>query len=405
MDQKTYMGNSSTKDAVTQTQDVAVATYSLIGLNLLLFVGSMPGDRVDLANRYGVLPDGGSILGLLSGIFLHFDPLHLATNIIFLWLFGRKVEKSIGPLFMLIFYMFSGFVASVAHVAIAFAFIPGIMRTPMVGASGAVAGVMGMYIIRFSQENVRVGKLEIPTIHLILGWFFVQAIFGAIAIVEPTGTIGPFNFRYVGYWSHIGGFVFGMALAWLLTSVQESSKWLGTGAQRRKTLLDVAQRFRLLRDANPDDPFAIGELGRVWAHLQDKQRSIDYYIQAIELYRKRGIRDEALRTLNEAMLFWQEESLDDHALFRFASSMEMLGSYEDASRIFGNLIRTAHGKPEGEMAALKAAQLALLRANNPELAADIVEQFRLDYPNSSWMYIADQISQEITTDTHPEGKS
>ena len=398
--QKSYMSIASKTGTARQVRDFPIATYSLVALNLVLYIGSRQGDSIDLANRYGLIPDRFEFLRLFTSIFLHFDIVHLLVNVIFLLLFGRKVEKLTGPLEFLLFYIGSGFTASLLHMAIANAFLPPVMlRVPVIGASGAVAGILGMYAVSFSQEKFSIRSIEIPSVYLLLSWLVIQAAFGIAGILSPTGQLGPIDLRNVGYWAHIGGFVFGMTAAWITTSRTGNGKKDASPVEinelRRKTMQQIAETLQSLRIADSSDPFVYGELGRVKAILGDQPASIENYLNAIELYRKEGKRDEAMICIRDALRFWPEPTLPHDAVFRFGCYFEVLGEAEEAARCFVWLADAASGKPEAEMALVKLAQVEIDKLNRPDLASEAIERLMKEYPESRWNDLAKQILSRI----------
>lgn len=388
--------NASTSSASfaagNQVRDFPLATYSLVALNIILYIGSIPGDKTDLAIRYGLIPERLEFLRLFTTFFLHFDAAHLVVNMLFLWLFGRKVEKAMGPVMFLLFYIGSGFIASLLHVLITAAFLsPELQSVPIVGASGAVAGVLGMYAIRFNRERIAIGSACVPAIYLLLFWFMIQVGFGILGIFVTS--VGSIYINSIGYWSHIGGFVFGMTAAWvtIIGSNSQPQSKLRLDELKRKTLIDVAEQFRSLNEADPSDPFAHAELGRVRALLGDQARSTANYMTAIGLYKKSGQKDEALACLKDALRFWPESTLAHDTVFRFACFYESLGASNEAADRFKWLSGAARGKPEAEMALIKLAQIQLGRFNQPEQAKETVELLMKEYPNSKWIDIAEQI--------------
>lgn len=390
------MSVASKAGTARQIRDFPIATYSLVAMNLVMFLGALSGDRIDLASRYGLIPDHFEFLRLFTSIFLHFDVVHLAVNVSFLWLFGRKVEKVMGPLEFLLFYIGAGFTASLLHMAIANAFLPAtLLRIPVIGASGAVAGILGMYTVRFSQEKISVRSIEVPSIYLLLTWLFIQASFGVIGILHPSGPLGPIDLHNVGYWAHIGGFVFGMTAAWVTVDrangVKKNISPVEIDELRRKTILEIAEKLRVLRSADPTDPFVYGELGRVLALAGNQSASVENYLNAIELYRKEGRRDEALVCMKDALRFWPETMLPHDVVFRFACCLEGLGEAQEAAHRFSWLADSAQGKPEAEMSLVKLAQVQIDRLNRPDLAVEAVERLMKEYPESRWKDLARQI--------------
>jgi len=392
MTDKLYQGSVRANGTARQLTDFPVATYSLIALNLLLFFGSLPGDPGDLAARHGVIPDHLRFLPLFTSAFLHFDTLHLIVNMAFLWLFGRRVERAIGPVEFLLFYIGSGFAGSLLHVGMVSAFEHNLLAKPLVGASGAVSGVLGMYAVRFGSQRVAVGRGNASAISLLLAWLVLQVALGILGLTNAS--VGPFDLRYVGYWSHIGGFIFGMAAASAIAVYERKARMVSErrlGELRRRALTEVARSYEGLAGALPDDPFAYAELGRVSALLGQQGQSTANYLRAIELYRKGGQRDAALAKLWEALEFWPEEKLPPDVLFRFACDFEVLGEYAEAANRFGWLAYSSGDTPEREMALLKLGQVELDRLQSPARAVEALEQLIKDYPASRWAQLAAQL--------------
>jgi tetratricopeptide (TPR) repeat protein len=217
-------------------------------------------------------------------------------------------------------------------------------------------------------------------------------VLGLFQVSGTAEALGQFDLKYIGYWSHIGGFVFGMAAAWAIAMRKAPARpRLSRSGLRRKALIDVAQRFESLTLEDGDDPFGYAELGRVWALMGDQSRSAANYLKAIELYRRDGNRDEALAALRAALKFWPETTLSHAALFRFICFFEALGEYEEAASRFAWLTSAAHGEPEAEMALLKLGQVQLDRLGRPDLAIEPLNRLLLEFPNSEWADLARQL--------------
>ncbi len=153
---------------------------------------------------------------VFTSMFMHASLFHIAGNMLFLWIFGNNVEDSMGPIKFIFFYLLSGIAALALQVAIS----PG-STAPTVGASGAIAGVLGGYILLYPRARVLtlviiiffVTVIELPATVMLGIWFAIQAIFGAIGLTNPTGGTGG-----VAYFAHIGGFVFGLLTIRLLAT-------------------------------------------------------------------------------------------------------------------------------------------------------------------------------------------
>jgi membrane associated rhomboid family serine protease len=152
---------------------------------------------------------------LVTSTFLHAGLLHIAGNMLYLLIFGPAVEGRMGPLRYLFFYLFSGVAAGLAMVVMG----PE-SRVPVIGASGAIAGVLGAYFVLYPRGRIStilplfifVRFVEVPAVFYLLAWFAVQLYAGISA-----GAQGPMM-GGVAWWAHVGGFLFGMAVAPLLVN-------------------------------------------------------------------------------------------------------------------------------------------------------------------------------------------
>jgi membrane associated rhomboid family serine protease len=201
----------------------------LIVINVLVLVYEVRlGTEVDtLIRTYGAVPreilTGQDVpppgptplwIQLITSMFMHGGWLHLIVNMAYLWVFGDDIEDTLGAVRYLLFYLAAGVTASLTHIVLSG---PG-DTTPSVGASGAIAGVLGAYLIWFPRRQVHV---LLPILFflparvsalLALGtWFLLQFLSGIAAITEGTVQTGG-----VAVWAHIGGFVAGVIVALLL---------------------------------------------------------------------------------------------------------------------------------------------------------------------------------------------
>jgi membrane associated rhomboid family serine protease len=161
----------------------------------------------------GVLPTWETIF---SGMFMHASILHIGGNMLFLWIFGNNVEDSMGRFKFLAFYLVGGIAALALQVAVG----PN-STAPTVGASGAIATVLGGYIVLYPRARVLTlvfiilffTVIELPAILMLGIWFAEQAVFGAAGLTNPTGGGGV-----VAYFAHVGGFAFGALAIRLLAT-------------------------------------------------------------------------------------------------------------------------------------------------------------------------------------------
>jgi membrane associated rhomboid family serine protease len=203
-------------------------TFGLIALNVLAFFVELaqPSDAAlqSFIQAWGVVPREYSSARdlpptiplpfwstLLTSMFLHGGWMHLGGNMLYLWIFGDNLEKVMGAARFVIFYLACGLAASFAHII----FGPG-STIPAVGASGAISGVLGGYLLLFPKNRIRVltrgGIAHVPAIVVLGFWIFIQFINGIGSMANTTETGG------VAYMAHIGGFVAGLVLVKLMAS-------------------------------------------------------------------------------------------------------------------------------------------------------------------------------------------
>ena len=158
-----------------------------------------------LCTRTGGLPTWTTIF---TSMFMHASFLHIAGNMLFLWIFGNNIEDAMGPVKFILFYLLGGIAALALQVA-----IDPNSTAPTLGASGAIAAVLGGYIVLYPRARVLTvvfiilffTVIELPALVMLGIWFAQQAVFAAVGLTNPTGGGGG-----VAYFAHIGGFVFGL---------------------------------------------------------------------------------------------------------------------------------------------------------------------------------------------------
>ncbi len=193
-------------------------TFIIIAFNIILhfWVRLSTLNLQDFINKWGfspsslaLLPSLMPIITMLSSMFLHGNFLHLLFNMWFLWIFGDNIEDAFGHLKFLIFYFLCGIVAILGHTL----FYPQSSQ-PIIGASGAISGVMAAYLLLYWKSSIKVLMFftitKIPALIFIALWFIYQVVYGMGSLVHPV------SLENVGWFAHIGGFLMGIALTILL---------------------------------------------------------------------------------------------------------------------------------------------------------------------------------------------
>src|SRR5678815_96654 len=192
---------------------VPVVTYLLIALNVLFFFVELSGGD-PFIERWSVVPrrlmanPGADFVTIFTSMFMHGGWVHLGGNMLYLWIFGDNVEDRFGHIKFAIFYILCGLAATAAQLAFSLG-----SNVPNLGASGAIAGVLGAYILLFPQGRVKVLQgqqvIQMPALVVIGIWIVLQFFSGVGSIANTAQTGG------VAYMAHIGGFVAGFVLTFL----------------------------------------------------------------------------------------------------------------------------------------------------------------------------------------------
>jgi membrane associated rhomboid family serine protease len=209
-----------------RSRTAPVVTVALIVVNVLVFLHEIAlGPYIErFVYAYGLIPrrfvywpgnplDPLRILPLFTSMFWHGGWLHLIGNMLYLWIFGDNVEDRLGHLRFLLFYVAAGAAAGITHVVLS-----PTSTLPTVGASGAIAGVLGAYLVTFPRSRILTlipivifpWFVEIPAFFYLVFWFLLQLLEGIGTLGAPVATGG------VAVWAHVGGFVAGVVLVKLM---------------------------------------------------------------------------------------------------------------------------------------------------------------------------------------------
>jgi membrane associated rhomboid family serine protease len=205
-------------DDDSSRRTVPLVTYALIALNVLFFFVEQSGGDA-FVEKWAFVPSRflanpfGDFLTLFTSMFMHAGWVHLGGNMLYLWIFGDNVEDRFGHISFTIFYLLCGLAATFAQLAFSLG-----SHVPNVGASGAIAGVLGAYILLFPQGKVRVLQrqqvVQVPAL-IVIGLWIVLQFFSGIGSIANTAQTGG-----VAYMAHIGGFLAGFVLTFLFRGSQ-----------------------------------------------------------------------------------------------------------------------------------------------------------------------------------------
>jgi membrane associated rhomboid family serine protease len=201
---------------VIPSRTTPVVTTTLIAINVVVFVyqwslGSEDGTRFIF--QWGLVPASFSWFAVLSSMFLHGGLLHAGGNMLYLWIFGDNVEDRLGHGRFVAFYLLCGVAAALAQT-----FVSPSSGVPMVGASGAIAGVMGAYFVMYPHSRIVtlipfifLQVIEVPAVFFLGIWFLMQFLSGVGSITQVEAATGG-----VAFWAHVAGFVAGVVGCWVM---------------------------------------------------------------------------------------------------------------------------------------------------------------------------------------------
>lgn len=231
------------------TRRTPFVTYGLIAVNVAVFIWTLfysTGELQEIFSQLSVVPRNvtenplslETLLDPVRSMFFHAGLAHLLGNMLYLWLFGDNLEDCMGIVLYLVLYFSSGFVAAIAQILVS----PN-SQVPLVGASGAIAGVLGGYLILFPGVRVRgiiplgwIARMAEWPAWAVLGlWFVVQLLNGLISLGVHTGATGG-----VAFVAHVGGFIAGLVLTWIFTKLVAQPPV----DERREVLYERASRYR-----------------------------------------------------------------------------------------------------------------------------------------------------------------
>jgi membrane associated rhomboid family serine protease len=212
------------------TRHTPVVNYLLIAANVLIFLWMffMPDSALEtFVNKYAMVPahftdgvDAGDVLTIFTSMFMHAGLAHIAGNMLYLWIFGDNVEDRLGHFRYLIFYLVGGVVASLTHLATNWG-----SDLPTVGASGAIAAVLGAYLVYYPGGRIATfiplgffyRLTWVPAVVVLGLWFTLQLFEGVLSF-------GGADVGGVAVWAHVGGFVAGAVMALLLTPARKPER-------------------------------------------------------------------------------------------------------------------------------------------------------------------------------------
>jgi membrane associated rhomboid family serine protease len=370
-------------------------TLALIGINLLAFVPVLVTPCCGLSplfTKYGLVPGSPQPHQFLTHMFLHGGIVHLAFNMLFLWLFGKVVESIFGHVRFLLFYFGGGLVAALSQLAICHISGAG-LEVPMVGASGAIAAVLGVFLTRYYFVKIEMRWFfffflffRIYTFHLkawvflLLLWFIPQLAFGLLSLGYSGG---------VAYWAHIGGFLFGVILGMQMNLLREAQAEVAYGKGRDTSAIgDESSRMHLKEsiNASPHNIKARLELAQSYLRAQRPTDALREYVEAFDAAYRAGEIERALSVYGMAFALKDEELiLPENQEFQLGLDCIKYAHYELGLQILDKLHRLRPDHPQTEQILARLVALSADKLARYQEAEEYLEQLRKRYPQSKYI--------------------
>lgn len=374
---------------------------------ILLLVGTRfwGWDVNTILHRYGLVPANLHLLNLFTYSFLHIGLAHLLLNLFFLWVFGGGVESAVGSGGVLAIFLVSGALGGwLQRMVVSTLLPPDAAYVPIIGASAACSGLIGVYAVRYYRARLAFAFLPIRP-HVV-----------AVVFLFLAGEIGSGLWRLwqgdtaygVAHWAHIGGFVTGLTAAFLLRLPQKAHRAYFTRDAHQAVQGNrpgaAIPRWEAMLQQNPNDPHIHAELGRAWELFGDKEQAVLHFHTALTLYLQAKQRESA------AQLYIEMQSLQippcplpASAQYQLGCALEESEHLPYALQAFSEVYQNTPQSSEAELALLKAAALCARTLRRREEALQLLNQFQQSYPHSQWLYLAEGLARELNTPPKKSG--
>lgn len=385
-------------------QKIPWATIGLMAANLLVFV-----HQVTLENQgvSGILeyflfvPADRYPWQWATAMFFHGSLLHLLGNFLFLWIFGVYVEDKIGRKTYLYLYFLTGMAAHFVHGIMVGFFEPDSLFTPCLGASGAISGIMGVYVYRLYYSKVRFvitpfcffipKRLQVNAVIILGYWFFQDLIGGLRSLGSP----------YVGiaFWAHVGGFLMGVLACRLqnygVQAVRDKNLHVGEVYLERPFGFGKGiEALEKVLVSEPENPDLHLRLAGAKSRVRATQEAKEHYEKAIRLL----VKKDPPRAAETFLQYWEKylAVLDPETQLSLNRELNRKGYFDFSVKTLEVLIHNNRGPdPFLEKAFLMLARLYGQKLHAPQKAANVWEQFFEIFPRSQWRHVAKREYEEL----------
>ena len=374
-------------------------TYGLMATNAVVMVYQFAQPDTLLA---AFVPAQPSLWGWFASNFVHAGLVHLIGNMLFLWLFGTVAEDVLGPWLFLTFYFGGAAGATLLDWRVSAAYTPQDLVIPRIGASGAIAGIMGLSAVCFMRTKVRTayviwlfflyaraGVWDVPAPLFLGAWVLYEMFRGLVSTTfVAVGWATPGG---VAHWAHVGGFVVGLlgALALgLRKRVSRDDLLTGrAGLEDTSGFFSQAGELERVVMASPEDAESWCALGRAQEVSGRVQRAAESYRRALELFLQQRNLPRAAEAYAAMKEYSHPEALPAALLFDLGCALEECGHAFEAVPVFRLAAEKQRDDPVAETALIRAGELAR-RLRENDMAAEAFRVLLERYPFSSWAGLA-----------------
>ena len=383
-------------------------TYGLMILCVLVLVLQV---ALREAMPAGFVPGHPSLGDWLLSMFMHGGISHLLGNLLFLWLFGTLAEDVLGPRLFLAFYFAGNAGATILDWLMTAAASPDALNVPRVGASGAIAGIMGLSAMCFLRTKVRIGYLAGWLVYWRVGSFDVAApVFLGLwagwevlqgTVASTAGAVGG-----VAHWAHVGGFLVGLGGAAALGLQKRIAREdLMTGRAGADTSVgrfaEAGDLERFVR-ASPQDAEAWRALGLACEGIGRLARAKEAYHTAVTLFLAQHRAREAAEAYESLASYSDGRPVPADFHFDLACGLEELEKFDKAYHLFRSVAGERPRTQEAETALIRAGEIAFTRIHSGEHAADCYQMLLEQYPYSPYRALAQERLGQLPHARPPE---
>ncbi len=383
-----------------------VATLSIVGLNLVCFgLTWFFGRDSAFFRQLAFVPASFQLHTLVTSTFLHAGFLHVGLNLLYLWIFGSVLEDRMGWVRYVATYAVCGVLANMAQAVAVVSFLPQNAGIPVVGASGAIAGLLGLFLVRFYYVRVKVasfamlffqGVFRASVSRLNAGgamllWIIIQLAYGLATSSSPISM--------TAYWSHVSGFCMGLALglaggmhrqAALEKKFLKARRYFEEG----KWFASMGEVIEYLKTV-PLDPDARALLARAFLLTGQRKQAAVEYARAVSIELDRGGVSVALERYEELKRVAPEFVLPAASQLAIAGCLEDHGRPDLAAEAYLVFGRTYPFKQKAPAALLKSAEIYSAKLNDLEKAGETYHKVRALFPQTPWAQHARKKLAEI----------